>query len=203
MSRRRSVGTFNTSKDLSQVAVKRMNGSDPLSRGQWSAASVHPDLLLVKAAVYAPAGFDCSLPVLDADSADYGGASFSMNGRQICSRAGKLTPTKNGLFVTVWMRAADGQTRPLGPEDALDTLAVTAREGSHFGQFIFPAGVLRHQGIVSADQRGGKRGFRIYPPWVGTTSQQAFKTQAWQTEFFLPLDGTQIDLERAKALYGS
>lgn len=98
-------------------------------------------------------GSTASLPVLEADSPDYGGASFSVNGRQIYSRAGKLTPTKNGLFVTVWMRAADGQTRPLGPEDAIDTLAVTAREGSHFGQFIFPAGVLRRQGIVSDNKR--------------------------------------------------
>lgn len=180
-----------------------MSGSEPLRRGHWPAASVHPDLLLVKAAVYDPAGFDCSEAVLDADSSDYGGASFSMDGRQIISRSGRLTPTKNGLFVTVWMRAADGQTRPFEPGDGVDSLAVTAREGSHFGQFIFPAGVLRRQGIVSVNQRGGKRGFRIYPPWVRTTSQQALKTQAWQTDCFLALDGPQIDLKRARSLYGS
>lgn len=53
---------------------------------------------------------------------------------------------------------------------------------------------------MSVDGAGGKRAFRVYPPWVTTTSRQATGTQAWQLDHFLPLDGP-VDVARARKLY--
>lgn len=57
--------------------------------------------------------------------------------------------------------------------------------------------------MVSDDGAGGKRGFRVYPPWVTTTNGQAARTQTWQLDHFLyvPEDGTPVDLPRARGLY--
>jgi hypothetical protein len=62
--------------------------------------------------------------------------------------------------------------------------------------------VLCERDIVSRDSSGGKRGFRVYPPWVTTTNRQARSTQSWQVNYFFNLgqDGP-ADLMRAHALY--
>ncbi|MEU5779060.1 MepB family protein [Streptomyces venezuelae] len=68
------------------------------------------------------------------------------------------------------------------------------------GQFVFPLEALRAQGVVSTGGSGGKRAFRVCPPWVTTANRQAEKAQSWQVEFFLPSHGT-VDPARARALY--
>ena len=66
---------------------------------------------------------------------------------------------------------------------------------------MFPRSALRRHGIVSVAEQGGKRGFRVYPPWSLTDNTQATRTQAWQGAFFLDTtDG--IDLGRLRELLG-
>lgn len=161
--------------------------------------TVHPDLIAVKRSVFDPLGALCRTPVVEADNAEYGAFTFSVDGHSVRSRAGKLTPTKVGLFVTVWARAANGSTRPFSAEDAPDFLLITVREGSEFGQFVFPRDAVVEHGIVSTNSEGGKRGFRVYPPWSPTTNAQARRTQAWQVRYFLDLKS--VDLDRARNLY--
>ncbi|TMU97413.1 hypothetical protein FGK60_05690 [Streptomyces sp. DASNCL29] len=72
------------------------------------------------------------------------------------------------------------------------------------GEFVFPRAVLCERGVVSRDRRGGKRGFRVYPPWVTTANRQARGTQAWQVNHFLHLgqDGPAAPARApARALY--
>ncbi|WP_330231719.1 MepB family protein [Nocardia sp. NBC_00508] len=135
-------------------------------------------------------------------NAEYG-AFFSRVGRgSVRYRVGKLTPAKVGLFVTVWRRAADGSTEPFAAEDGDDLLVITAREGLRFGQFVFPRTALVEHGIVSLAGRGGKRGFRVYPPWSATQNSQAMRSQKWQCDYFLDLDDAQeVDLQKASRLY--
>ncbi|WP_342778286.1 MepB family protein [Streptomyces botrytidirepellens] len=65
-----------------------------------------------------------------------------------------------------------------------------------------PRDVLCEHGIVSRGGSGGKRGFRVYPPWVTTTNRQASRTQAWQTKYFLDFTGDgSVDMARARVLY--
>ncbi|WP_447522890.1 MepB family protein [Salinibacterium sp. NYA9b] len=99
-------------------------------------------------------------------------------------RVAKLTPTKPGFFVTVWRRDTDGTTQPFPSDDGTQHLVVVTRDSNGFGAFVFPLSVLIVRGIVSDGGRGGKRGFRVYPPWADTCNRQAQNTQQWQCEHF-------------------
>lgn len=182
-------------------ATASSTGSGDLA---WSDASlIHDELAAAKTLVYDPCGFVCSLPIPEAESAAYAAYRFTVDGLSIRFRAAKTTPTKIGQFVTVWQRTAGGPIRPFDAADPVDLIVVSARHHHHVGQFVFPMDVLRHQDVVSTNGSGGKRGFRVYPPWVTTTNRQAGTAQAWQVRHFLSLgqDGG-LDSVRARALYG-
>ncbi|MFE7116523.1 MepB family protein [Streptomyces sp. NPDC057654] len=51
---------------------------------------------------------------------------------------------------------------------------------------------------------GGKRAFRVYPPWADAPDRQAHVTRTWQSECFLPVPetgGLDLDAVRADRLY--
>jgi hypothetical protein len=165
-------------------------------------AGLHHDLLAAKASVYDPGGFACSQPVPEPESAEYAAHGFTLDGLSVRFRVAKTTPTKAGQFVTVWQRSPEGPIRPFDAADDVDLVAISSRDGGDFGQFVFPREVLCEHGIMSRNGSSGKRGFRVYPPWVTTTSRQARGTQAWQVRYFLSLDEDRpVDLVRARALY--
>lgn len=61
---------------------------------------------------------------------------------------------------------------------------------------------LCQHGVVAANGSGGKRAFRVYPPWVTATNRQAGTAQAWQLDHFLHLPQDRpIDSARAQELY--
>ncbi|WP_175410165.1 MepB family protein [Streptomyces sp. TRM64462] len=163
---------------------------------------LHGDLLAAKAWVYDPCGFDCSLPVPEPEGAEYAACAFTLGERSVRFRVAKTTPAKAGQFVTVWQRSQEGPIRPFDADDGVDLFVISSRDENGFGQFVFPREVLCERGIVSRGGSGGKRGFRVYPPWVSTTSRQARSTQAWQVNHFVSLgeDGP-ADPRRAHALY--
>ncbi|MFI2762078.1 MepB family protein [Streptomyces echinatus] len=163
---------------------------------------LHGDLLAAKASVYDPSGFTCSPPVPEPEGAEYAACAFTLDGRSVRFRAARTTPTKAGQFVTVWQRSEEGPIRPFDVRDGVDLFVISSRADDGFGQFVFPREVLCERDIVSRGGSGGKRGFRVYPPWVPTTSRQARGTQAWQVGHFLDLGRHgPADLERAHALY--
>ncbi|MFJ6618584.1 MepB family protein [Kitasatospora sp. NPDC091335] len=165
-------------------------------------AGLHGDLLAAKASVYDPSGFSCSQPVPEPESAEYVAHGFTLDRLSVRFRVAKTTPTKAGQFVTFWLRSDEGPIRPFDTSDGVDLFVVSSRDGDRVGQFVFPRDVLCERGIVSRNRTGGKRAFRVYPPWVTTTSRQARGTQAWQVEYFLHLgEGGPVDLARARALY--
>ncbi|WFB05921.1 MepB family protein [Streptomyces sp. LX-29] len=165
----------------------------------WAA---HGDLAAARTRVYEPAGLACSPPVPEAEGAEYAAHALTVNGLSVRFRVGKTTPNKVGQFVTVWQRSAEGPIRPFDVDDAVDLFVISSHDGDGFGQFVFPREVLRERDIVSRDGTGGKRGFRVYPPWVTTTNRQARTTQTWQVEHFLSLpEDAPVDLRRAQALY--
>ncbi|MDH6709423.1 hypothetical protein P3T27_006169 [Kitasatospora sp. MAA19] len=180
------------SSDLQPTGLKLWSDSTP----------AHSDLLAVKALVYDPCGFTCSQPVPEAESAAYAAHEFTLDGLSIRFRAAKTTPTKVGQFVTVWKRSPGGPIQPFDTTDPIDLIVISTRDHHHFGQFIFPMDALRQHGVVSTNGAGGKRAFRVYPPWVTTTNRQASSAQAWQLDHFLRLhqDGP-IDSARAHELY--
>ncbi|MEU3049895.1 MepB family protein [Streptomyces sp. NPDC006984] len=166
-------------------------------------AGLHGDLLAAKALVYDPAGFACSLPVPEPESAAYAACGFTLDGRSVRFRAARTTPARAGQFVTLWQRSEAGPIRPFDVADAVDLFVVGCRDGEGFGQFVFPRETLRDHGIVSSGGSGGRRGFRVYPPWAAPTGPAARRTQAWQVRHFLDLGdgGGPADPARARALY--
>ncbi|WP_435611393.1 MepB family protein [Streptomyces sp. bgisy159] len=169
----------------------------------WSdGAPAHQDLMAAKALVYDPCGFVCSLPVPEAESAEYAAHTFTLDGLAVRYRAARTTPTKAGQFVTVWKRSPAGPIQPFDVTDPVDLFVISTRDDHHFGQFVLPPDALRRHGVVSANGTGGKRAFRVYPPWVTPPNRQAGTAQAWQLGFFLhlPQDGP-VDLARARELY--
>lgn len=169
----------------------------------WSATSRLPaDLVAAKALVFDPAGFVCSQPLPEPESAEYAAHTFTLDDRPTRFRTAKTTPTKAGQFVTVWQRSPSGPIRPFDTEDPVDLFVISTRADQHFGHFVFPRDALAERDVVSRNGSGGKRGFRVYPPWVTTPNRQARSTQIWQAEYFLEIaEGGPADSSRARALY--
>ncbi|MEU8438165.1 MepB family protein [Streptomyces sp. NPDC029216] len=184
------------------MTTDRKQSADLRPEPWLGTAPAHGDLIAAKALVYDRCGFACSQPVPEAESAEYAAYQFTLDGLAVRFRAAKTTPTKAGQFVTVWKRSPAGPIQPFDATDPVDLFVISTRDDHNFGQFVFPMDALRQYGVVSANGSGGKRAFRIYPPWVTPANRQASSTQAWQLDFFLHLhqDGP-INLARAQELY--
>jgi hypothetical protein len=159
--------------------------------------SFHSDLKIAKEMVYDQCNLDFKNPKLNVESIEYGACSFELDCKKIQHRVSKITPTKNGQFVTIWKRNQNGITEPFDSNDKIDFIIITARSGENLGQFIFPKSILADKGIITQNGKSGKRGIRVYPPWDKPESKEAEKTQSWQLQYFLTIttDGlTDIDL---------
>jgi hypothetical protein len=164
--------------------------------------SFHTDLKVAKEFVYDKCGFDLTNPKLNSESLEYGACSFELNGNTIQHRVSKITPTKTGQFVTIWKRNKNGITEPFDILDDIDFILITTRSGNNLGQFIFPKSVLADKGIITRNDKEGKRGIRVYPPWDIAKNKQAEKTQNWQTNYFLIIrSDNSTDLDLTKKLF--
>ncbi|MCZ4123614.1 MepB family protein [Streptomyces sp. H39-S7] len=177
-------------------------GPEPWTPAAGPLGPLHGDLLAAKSGVYDVAGFVCSRPVPEPESADYGAHVFTLDGASVRFRVARTTPTKIGQFVTVWKRSPEGPIQPFDSADPVDLFVVSCRDDRRFGQFVLPRDVLCERGVVSRNGVGGKRAFRVYPPWVTAVNRLARGAQAWQLDYFLPIpEDAPADTERARALY--
>tara|TARA_R110000868_G_scaffold316654_1_gene577530 strand:- start:49 stop:582 length:534 start_codon:yes stop_codon:yes gene_type:complete len=156
----------------------------------------------VKKHVYDRIGFEFTNFLINNESREYEACTFEMDGLKVISRSAKITPTKTGQFVTLWKRSAGEPIQPYDVADDFDLVVINVAKDNHLGQFVFPKSVLLKQQIISSDEKEGKRGFRVYPPWDVTMNKQAQKSQKWQLDYFLFADLTKsIDSGRANKLY--
>lgn len=124
----------------------------------------------------------------------YAGCSYVLTGTDgICTRtvfrSAKVTPTKAGLFVTLWKRDCNGETRPYSVADDVDAFVIATSTSAGYGYFIFSATDLAGLGILSTSNRPGKRGFRLYTPWDTGLNKSAGATWARQRNFFTAVNG--------------
>ena len=154
--------------------------------------------------VFEVCGIKCSQPKPEIESSEYQACSFKINNKTVQYRHAKITPTKNGQFVTIWKRIGKRPIQPYDSSDYIDLFVVTVKTKNHFGQFIFPKSALIKQGVFSMNGKGGKRAIRVYPPWDKAESRQAEKTQKWQLEFFVEIQKNKsIDIEKFRSLYSA
>lgn len=154
--------------------------------------------------IFQPSGLQYTMnPVKAPEGEAYGACSFELNHRAICFRIAKITPKKKGQFVTLLERSQSGTIIPFDETHIADLFVVSVCDDRHFGLCIFPKSALCHKGIISCQGKTGKLAMRVYPPWVQPSSKQGVMTQRWQIECFLDAShGNQIDLERARFLFG-
>lgn len=158
----------------------------------------------IKTLVYDKCGFDFGELIVENESQDYGACTFRLNELKIKFRISKITPNKTGQFVTIWKRNKEGITEPFDLTDEIDFLIISSKKGDAFGQFIFPKSVLLDKEIMTGNNKEGKRGIRVYPPWDTITNKQAAKTQLWQTKYFFTIKiSDKSNLNLAKQLLGT
>ena len=164
--------------------------------------SFESDLQLAKKILYNECGFQFQNLIWNSESANYGACSFELNNKLIQYRVANITPTKIGQFVAVWKRNKEGITAPFDVGDSLDFMIISVRDSENFGQFIFPKSVLVSHGIISQNEKGGKRGIRVYAPWDKPENKQAIKTQAWQVNYFVEIkENLPVDVELVKHIF--
>lgn len=159
------------------------------------------DLIIAQKLAYEPSKLICKNIVKEIESQDYCACEFEINNKIIKFRVAKITPTKVGLFVTLWKRIGNSIIQPYDISDKFDLFVVSVRKDEHFGQFVFPKNILYEKGFISKKEKGGKRAMRVYPPWDIATSPQAIRTQAWQLIYFFKIESNSIDIDRIKKLF--
>ncbi|WP_339836029.1 MepB family protein [uncultured Flavobacterium sp.] len=140
--------------------------------------------------------------IIDKESHEYDGCEFVLDEKRIIFRSAKITPKKVGQFVTFWTRNEKGITEPFSENDTIDYYVVNVQSENQVGQFVFPISVLIEKGIISTSKKDGKRGFRVYPIWDKTISQQAVATQKWQLNYFFKVND-DLNLNFVKNLYSN
>ncbi len=162
------------------------------------------DLQLAEKLLYKESGFQLQNLIWNSESTNYGACSFELNGKLIQYRVANITPTKIGQFVAIWKRNNQGITAPFDVTDSLDFMIISVRDSENFGQFIFPKSVLVSKGIISQNEKGGKRGIRVYAPWDKPINKQAIKTQGWQVNYFVEIrENLPVDVELIKRIFST
>lgn len=159
-----------------------------------------PQTLQTLHTFYTQQGFEFSDYSDEKEGKVYQACRFKLNDLVIHSRLSKITPKKNGQFVTFWRRNEDDITAPFLESDSFDFLVIHVNFENRYGQFVFPKSILIEKGIISSKNKAGKRGFRVYPIWDIAESKQAKQTQKWQLNHFIEL-GQNPSIERFKVLY--
>lgn len=123
----------------------------------------------------------------DEECEEYGGFNFQILQHKIKFRKAKITPKKNGQFVTLWRRNTAGKTEPFTAGEDFDFCLIATVEKNAFGFFFFPKNILAEKHILTHHHKEGKRGFRVYADWDIPQSKQAESTKNWQTKYFINL----------------
>lgn len=111
---------------------------------------------------------------------DYEALRLSSAENTFRSRLAKKTPKKDGYFLTLWTKNAEGTNIPFGAEEFCDYLLVFIVDGDHQGYFSFSREELARRGVLTAEGQKGKMAFRVYPDWCLELNPSAKREQKWQ-----------------------
>ena len=161
-----------------------------------------PILANIQNLILSPVAFQLSNYFPEKESTAYAACRFTIGSLNVVFRCAKITPTKTGQFVTIWKRSETGPIAPFDVSDAVDLLVIYVENENLSGLFVFPKWELLNQKIFSNNNKNGKRGIRVYPPWDQNLNRQAQKTQHWQLQYFIEIPAENFpDPERVKSLF--
>ncbi|MEH6703195.1 MepB family protein [Galbibacter orientalis] len=149
---------------------------------------MNPTLSNIITNVYAECKLEISNFKTEIESKEYFACTFRLNEFAIIYREAKVTPKKAGQFVTFWKRTEKGPIAPYCINDPFNFYVVTVKTANKLGQFVFPKSVLIQKGIISTENKEGKRAFRVYPPWDNPQNKQAERSQKWQLAYFYQIN---------------
>ena len=135
--------------------------------------------------------------MLEKESQEYEACRFKIEERQIHFRKAKVTPKKEGLFVTFWKRIPSGIIAPFDENDDFSFLIIEVKNEIDSGWFIFPKVILTDKNIISTSLKEGKRGFRIYPTSSAPKSKQGLASQKWQLQYFSSKEAISNSLKKS------
>ena len=147
-----------------------------------------PEITLLDEKLFKQQGKALSNISIELESKEYLAHTFEIDNKKIIFRKAKITPTKTGQFVTIWKRNSKGITAPFNLLDDFESIIIFVKQDELIGAFIFPKAILHQKKIISDENKDGKRGIRVYPPWDTPSSKQAIKTQEWQIGHFVHLN---------------
>ncbi len=118
----------------------------------------------------------------------YSSCQYLINNKNSLFRVSKITPKKNGQFVTIWKRNQQNIIVPYENIDQIDFVIILTADINNLGCFIFTNEILTKQNIFSSLTSEGKRGIRIYPKWEDSLSKLAYNSKKWQIKYFIDLN---------------
>lgn len=115
---------------------------------------------------------------------EYEALHFVAGTKKYRSRLAKKTPKKDGYFLTLWEKNAEGTNIPFAAKKFCDYLVVFIVDKDRRAYFYFPREELARRGILTLEGQKGKMAFRVYPSWCTGLNASAKRTQSWQAHFF-------------------
>ena len=134
--------------------------------------------------------------ILEKESQEYDACRFIIKENQFHFRKAKVTPKKEGLFVTFWKRIPSGIIAPFDEHDDFNFLIISVETEMDSGWLLFPKDLLLEKNIISTSLKEGKRGFRIYPPSSAPKSKQGLTSQNWQIQYFASITQLSNSLKK-------
>jgi hypothetical protein len=129
-----------------------------------------------------------SPPIPEDESLEYAAFRLTLDHQPTLFRLAKVTPKKQGQFVTLWKRSHRSEPiAPIDTQDGILLVIILVEAPGHQGVFLFDRPILQAKNIFSINGKGGKRAFRLYPPWTDPRASDAIQTQRWQLPFYRPI----------------
>ena len=78
----------------------------------------------IKKEVYDKCGLELTDFRIEPESKEYDACRFELNEKHVICRSAKITPKKQGQFVTFWKRKGSGPIEPFDDKDRIDLLTL-------------------------------------------------------------------------------
>lgn len=131
----------------------------------------------------------CTVQIVKNDSFNhaYSGMDLVLDKQlKLTYRQAKITPKKQGFFVTLWHKdSSEAVNIPYSATDLEHGLLIFVPHDKAPGFFVLNQSVCEQLGILKTESKPGKMGFRIYHPESQLEAKQARRIQTLMKPYFI------------------